>query len=232
MPIADRDAAGIGALADPIRRRLYEFVSTQPTAASREQAAEAVEIPVHQAKFHLDKLEAEGLLIADYARLHGRSGPGAGRPSKLYRRTDRDIAVSLPDREYQLAGQLMADAIAAAAATGAPVIDTLHRHAHARGRAWGESAIDGREPPTTPVAALALATEVIAEHGYEPRHQDGRVVLANCPFHQLAKTQTELVCQMNHALLGGLTEALQPHGPAAELDPGPDRCCVVLHAPA
>ena len=190
-----------------------------------------MDIPVHQAKFHLDKLEAEGLLVSDYARLHGRTGPGAGRPSKLYRRAERDIAVSLPDREYQLAGQLMADAIAAAAATGTPVTDTLYANAHARGRSWGESAIDGREPPATVAEALELATEVMAEHGYEPRHDEARVVLANCPFHQLAQTQTELVCQMNHALLGGLTEALQPHCPAAELDPGPDRCCVVLREP-
>ena len=76
----------------------------QPRAVSREQAAVALEIPLHQAKFHLDKLESEGLLDTDYARLSGRTGPGAGRTSKLYRRAARDIAVSLPDREYQLAG--------------------------------------------------------------------------------------------------------------------------------
>ena len=108
MPFTDRDASGIGSLADPIRRRLYLFVCAQPAPVSREQAAAAAEIPLHQAKFHLDKLEAEGLLETDYARLHGRTGPGAGRTSKLYRRAARDFAVSLPDREYQLAGRLMA----------------------------------------------------------------------------------------------------------------------------
>src|SRR5512146_2470436 len=110
----DDDTSGIAALADPVRRRLYEFVSTQPSAVSRDQAAAAVGVARHQAKFHLDKLEAEGLLETEYARLGGRSGPGAGRPSKLYRRADREIAVSLPPRDYLLAGQLMADAIAEA----------------------------------------------------------------------------------------------------------------------
>ena len=124
MPITERDTAGIAALADPIRRRLYLFVNAQPTAVSREQAADAVGVPLHQAKFHLDKLEAEGLLDSVYARVSGKSGPGAGRPAKLYRRSDREIQVSLPDREYELAGRLMADAIAQAAATGEPAIDT------------------------------------------------------------------------------------------------------------
>ena len=55
--------------------------------------------------------------------------------------------------------------------------------------------------------------------------------MANCPFHALAQAQTQLVCQMNYALIGGLTEALGPHRPVAELDPAPDRCCVVLTVP-
>src|SRR5512133_1645485 len=123
----ERDAAGIGALADPTRRRLYLYVCSQPEPVGRDQAADAVGIARHQAKFHLDRLESDGLLETEYARLSGRRGPGAGRTAKLYRRARRDIAVSLPDREYELAGRLMADAIAAAAGTGEPVLDALHR---------------------------------------------------------------------------------------------------------
>src|SRR5215204_2012542 len=121
----DRNVTGIGVLADPVRRHLYRFVCSQAEPVSRDQAAEAVGVARHQAKFHLDKLEAEGLLETDYARLSGRSGPGAGRTSKLYRRARHDIAVSLPDRAYELAGHLMADAIAESAASGAPVLETL-----------------------------------------------------------------------------------------------------------
>ena len=228
MAFADRDASGIGSLADPARRRLYEFVCAQPGAVSREQAAVALEIPLHQAKFHLDKLEGEGLLDTDYARVSGRTGPGAGRTSKLYRRAARDIAVSLPDREYQLAARLMADAIAESAASDTPVIDALHRVAHAHGRSLGDSAVTGSGTPAAAAAALALAAEILGNHGYEPRRDDGRVVMANCPFHALAQAQTDLVCRMNHALVGGVTEALGPYHPMAELEPAPDRCCVVL----
>jgi predicted ArsR family transcriptional regulator len=227
VPFDGRDVAGIGALSDPVRRRLYLFVSAQSDPVSREQAADALDLAPHQAKFHLDKLEREGLLATAYARLGGRSGPGAGRPAKLYRRADRDIAVSLPDREYQLAGRLMADAIADSAATGTPVIEALYRLAHEHGRRLGDDATRHDAPRTTR-AALELAVATLAANGYEPRPEPGRVVMGNCPFHALAQAQTQLVCGMNHSLISGVTEAMGRHGPVAELDPSPDRCCVVL----
>ena len=220
----ERDAAGIGALADPVRRQLYQFVCTQPGPVSREQAADAVGIPQHQAKFHLDRLTAAGLLESDYARLPGRSGPGAGRTSKLYRRARRDIAVSLPQREYELAGRLMAQAIAQSAITGEPVVEVLNRVANDYGQMIGAT----KRPPADSAAALEMTMSVLRKYGYEPRVADGEVKLANCPFHALAREQTELACHMNHALITGVAEALAPHGPDVKLYPGPDRCCVVL----
>ena len=167
------------------------------------------------------------MLFRSYARVSGRTGPGAGRPAKLYRRADREIAVCLPDREYELAGRLMADAIAESTETGTPVMAALHRLARSYGRRLGDAAVGEHFPPTVS-AALGLAVKTLAENGYEPRHHDDRIVMANCPFHALARAQTALVCQMNHALIDGLASALGPHGPVAELDPAPDRCCVVL----
>jgi predicted ArsR family transcriptional regulator len=227
VPFADQDAAGIGALSDPVRRRLYLYVCAQPDPVSREIAAAALDLAPHQVKFHLDRLERDGLLDSFYARLSGRSGPGAGRPAKFYRRTDREIAVSLPARQYQLAGRLMADAIAESTRTGTPVIDTLQDLARAYGRELGDAAV-GTNPPASARAALELAVATLTDAGYEPRPENGRVVMANCPFHGLAQAQTELVCQMNHALIDGLADALGPHRPAAELDPAPNRCCVAL----
>jgi predicted ArsR family transcriptional regulator len=225
---AERDAAGIGALADPVRRRLYLYVCSRPEPVGRDEAAEAVGVARHQAKFHLDRLEADGLLDSEFARLSGRSGPGAGRTSKLYRRADREIAVSLPDREYELAGRLLADAVAESVAAGEPVLDVLHRRAAAHGRTLGRSALAGTGTPESAASALRLAARVLAEHGYEPRPEGERVVLANCPFHALAKVQTELVCHMNEALVAGVAATLGPHCPQVTLDPEPGRCCVVL----
>ena len=88
--------SAIGSLADPVRRRLYEYVAAQPDCVGREKAASGAGVPLHSARFHLDKLVDEGLLEVEHRRLSGRSGPGAGRPAKLYRRTSSEIAVSFP----------------------------------------------------------------------------------------------------------------------------------------
>ncbi|PZF85562.1 helix-turn-helix transcriptional regulator [Jiangella anatolica] len=222
--------AGIGALVDETRRELYRYVCAQPGPVGRDQAAAALDLPHHQVKFHLDRLEEAGLLRAEYARLTGRTGPGAGRPAKLYRRAETQLAVSLPDRRYELAAELMAQAISRSTSTGAPVDAELAQAAREHGRRLAASVPAPAADPAGPDSALDAAAETLARHGYEPRRQDHTVVLANCPFHRLARTHTALVCGMNHALLGALSEALAPGTLHAQLDPAEGRCCVVLTA--
>ena len=79
----DTQLTRLAALGEPIRRLLYRFVANQPDPVSRDQAAEGIGVARHVAKFHLDKLAEDGLLDTDYRRPAGRSGPGAGRPTKL-----------------------------------------------------------------------------------------------------------------------------------------------------
>lgn len=218
------DIESVGVLADSTRRELYLFVCGQPHPVSREQAAEATGVAVHTAKFHLDKLESGGLLESSYARTGGRAGPGAGRSSKLYRRSPREIEISLPERKYALAGQLMATAISESAKTGEAVADALRRVAAAAGSTLAESVAGDRDTGD----ALALAREVLRRQGYEPRMEDGRIVMSNCPFHELARTHTGLVCGMNHDLLSGFAETLAPGEYDVVLDPAPNRCCVTI----
>jgi predicted ArsR family transcriptional regulator len=218
--------AGIATLAEPVRRALYGFVAAQPEAVSREQAATGVGVPLHTAKFHLDRLVDDGLLTVEFRRLSGRGGPGAGRPAKLYRRADVEVAVSLPERRYDLAGRLMARAIELTAREGTFVLDALRAASAAFGAALGArvraAAGDADE------AALRAATcRELAEHGYEPQVECGAIVLRNCPFHALARDHTSLVCGMNLALLTAATQEVGG-GLTARLDPAENRCCVVV----
>lgn len=213
------DAGDLAVLADEVRRELYLYVSAQPEPVGRDEAAAALGIARHQAKFGLDRLEDAGLLETDYVRISGRTGPGAGRPAKVYRRADREIAVSLPGREYALAGELMAQAITAAMRDGVPVEEALTKAAAARGDEIGRAAARAGEP-------LSIAGEALSRYGYEPRIADGQMTLANCPFHALARDHTDLVCGMNDALLGGVCARIG--GITAHLEPADSRCCVVL----
>jgi predicted ArsR family transcriptional regulator len=224
----DRNVTGVGVLADPVRRELYRFVCSQAQPVTRDQAATAVGVARHKAKFHLDRLEAEGLLEADYVRLTGRTGPGAGRPAKRYRRGGREFAVTLPARDYELAGHIMAEAISASARTGTPIFDALNSAAAARGAAIATTSADHH--PSGWDAALDLAVRILTEQSYEPRRIDRTVVVANCPFHSLAVSHADLVGRLNHALLSGFVDSIAPDLLEARLEPGENHCCVTLVA--
>jgi predicted ArsR family transcriptional regulator len=216
--------SGVSALAEPARRALYLYVAAQPEAVSRDQAAEGVDLPRHTAKFHLDKLVEEGLLDTEFRRLSGRRGPGAGRPTKLYRRSARQVAVTLPPRHYDLAGQILARAVETAARDGIPVVEAVHRAAADCGRRFGAEERP-REGGASRLDDIAVA---LAAQGYEPRVQDDVLVLANCPFHALAREHTTLVCGMNLHLITAMLDELDHADVRAVLDPAPDRCCVTL----
>src|SRR5688500_10802149 len=133
----DPSISGVAALAEPVRRDLFDLVARSRTAVSRDQAAETLGIATHTAKFHLDRLVDEGLLEVEFRRLTGRTGPGSGRPAKLYRRTDRELEVSLPERHYDLLSRILAKAVAEATTTGADVGAVVARVAREEGVAWG-----------------------------------------------------------------------------------------------
>src|SRR5690348_11577326 len=135
----DQQVTSVALLGEPIRRALYRYVVAQPEPVSRDRAAAGVGVPRHVAKFHLDKLEEDGLLDVEYRRPPGRTGPGAGRPAKLYRRSARPIAVQLPERRYELAGRILAEAVSAAERTGEPVGSLVAGVARAAGKAVGSS---------------------------------------------------------------------------------------------
>jgi len=219
--------AGLGALDEPVRRTLYLFVVGQADAVSREQAASGCSVPLHTARFHLDRLVDGGLLDVEYRRLTGRSGPGAGRPSKLYRRSQRELSVSLPERRYDLAGDIFAEAIDKSMHDQVSIQEAITEVAVVRGRQAAEaSAGMDRSSPE-----LDRTTVVLAQQGYEPRLSGrGDLDLVNCPFHRLARDHTELVCSMNVAFVGGVIDALECESLRAVLDPEPGLCCVKARA--
>lgn len=206
----------LGVLADPARRRLYDYVVAQGRPVRRDDAAAAVGISRTLAAYHLDRLAEASLLATSYARPPGQGGPGAGRPAKHYQRAPGEVAVSVPPRRYDLLAQVLADAVAADD-TGT-VTSALMSAAEQEGRTAGTGSGD----------LMAMLTE----HGYEPLAvASGDIVLRNCPFHQMSRRQTELVCGLNHALLRGALAGCGQDPGRAELAPCPGHCCVVIRPP-
>jgi len=209
----------VAALEEPTRRRLYEYVVAQAGPVSRDDAAAALAIPRNTAAFHLDRLTEEGLLATCFERRSGRTGPGAGRPAKLYHRSDTEIEISLPERQYAVAGQLLAAAIQDAESTGVTPREAVNRRAHEYGETLGRAVRD-----------RGGLLQVLEAYGFEPRPDADGIALANCPFRRLAKDHPQLVCGMNlHLVAGLLTTVDAPL--QAELTPRADHCCVRITGP-
>jgi predicted ArsR family transcriptional regulator len=223
-PTLDQRIAGIAALEQPLRRELCRLLSDRGWH-TRDEAAASVGVPRSVAAFHLDKLVAAGILEVRFERVSGRSGPGAGRPAKLYRLAEEELSASVPERRYDLAGTLLAAAVAESTRSGTPVRDCLRDVARATGRAVGEDGSGGDSRRGQALREGVMA--VLAHDGYEPSVTRGEIALANCPFHRLAERQRDLVCGMNLDYLSGILEGAGAGGAlSARLDPTPGHCCV------
>jgi predicted ArsR family transcriptional regulator len=237
------DLASLSSLDDPVRRRLYEVVCERAEPVGRDEAAAAAEVGRALAVYHLDKLVEAGLLTASYQRPPGRSGPGAGRPAKLYMRSDREFAVTVPPREYELAARLLVQAVEAdpSGNSRAALLEAARRlGAELGGRFrpgvadWlgiaGRAGVAGRDG-VEDLDGVAALGEALSGNGYEPRRgEDGVIRLRNCPFHQLAERHRDVVCGMNLGLIEGIVAGLGAEGLRPVLDPQPGHCCVAIGA--
>ena len=215
----DQDLVALGLLVDPVRRRLYDWVVAQGRPVGREEAAKAVKITRALATFHLDRLDAGGLLAGGYRRLSGRVGPGAGRPARVYWRADREFSVSLPERRYGRVAQLFASALERLGEERVPV--PLREAARELGEQLGTTTRRGA-PVTRLTAALKAS-------GYEPvKDKTGAIHLHNCPFDALADLHRPLVCGTNLAIAEGMVRGSGATTVQPVLDFHPGRCCVVF----
>src|SRR3546814_243394 len=159
----DRDGLDVlGVLAEPTRRRVYDHVVANGDWVSRESVAAALGLERPTVAHHLDRLAGDGLLEVEFRRLTGRQGPGAGRPAKLYRRSAKELSVSIPPRDYHLAGRLLAEAADRSRLDGVPIGDALDEAAAAAGRRLGGGI---RQRIETATAAEAVARREITLAG-------------------------------------------------------------------
>ena len=223
----DDPIAALVLLDEPRRRQLYAHVIAADRPVSRADVASAVGITRALAAFHLDRLVAAGLLAVEYRRLNGRTGPGAGRPAKLYRRTARELAATYPPREYGRAAQLLAQTIERQGEAGrAAAAETARLVGHevgaaARGRA-------GSQPGELDLRAALVEQLGTSSFDAVLDSANDRIGLRNCPYHALVEGHRELVCGMNLAWAQGLLDGLGERTLLAELAPRADACCVVF----
>jgi predicted ArsR family transcriptional regulator len=197
----------VAVLVDPVRRALFDYVSRQDHPVSREEAAEIRGVSRSLAAFHLDKLVEAGLLCARYEAPQDQPR-GRGRTPKVYEPASDGLMVTIPERRYDLLGEILADAVAVAPA---------------------ENATGPGGSAAGPGGSAAGLEAVLTDLGFEPfSDHPAQTLLANCPFHSVATRQTELVCGINLAFVAGLLNGLGDSHLTARLVPRPGACCVEI----
>lgn len=216
----EQQVASVATLSDPVRNAIYRYIVAQGTEVSRDGVAAALKIPRSQATFHLEKLAEQGLVETTYRRLSERRGPGAGRTSKLYRRSRRQILVSLPPRDYEVVARALAEAM-----EGTRRGSVTKRLAAIGRKVAVQWAAERRSR-----APLKGLESILGEHGYEPYWKDrNELKLRNCPFEALAAEHEEAICKgFNLELIKGLIKELGVRGASAVYSTPPPMCCISL----
>ncbi|MHA7269910.1 helix-turn-helix transcriptional regulator [Arthrobacter sp. HLT1-20] len=212
---ADQSLRAVAALGDPVRKRLFELVRDSAQALSRDDCAARLELPKSTVRAHLDRLVAEKLLVVQFRKVGVRTGPGSGRPTKLYMAACREVSASVPPRHYDLAAGLLASAVQRSIDGAVGIQQALAEVAHDEGRRLGEQA--------------GTIHEMLSRTGYDPQPDgEGGTVMANCPFHRLSLEHTGVVCSLNGALLGGALAGCGDTAHALEPDSDVSHCCARL----
>lgn len=209
------ELAAVALLAEPVRRRLYEYVRDRHSPVGRDEAAEAAGISRKLAAFHLDRLADVGLLTVDYRRLSGRVGPGAGRPAKLYDVSPRRFSVTVPKTGYALAAAIMAAALSLPDLNG-DGLGAVERVATEVGRRLGTTV---RAEHRGAAARRTAVERTLAELGFQPHQRGCELVLGNCIFAELAESDRDLICALNKALVSGMLAGAEITGLRAASGP-------------
>ena len=201
----------VAALGDPTRRRVFFTVREAGELMGKVDVAEAVGITRRLAGFHLDKLVEQGFLRAEFQRRNGRTGPGAGRPAKLYALAESEEDSRLNVKHYDLLAELLLKAMSDR--SGEDPQEVLERVGYEFGRELGEAERQaGRSPSyATTTDAVTGVVGVLTRFGFGATESEGGGFTARmCPFEEMAKVDPQRVCGLDRAIWRGVLSAFNP----------------------
>jgi predicted ArsR family transcriptional regulator len=187
----------LDAIGDPELRETLLVVRRRPRASNIREVADATGVHRNVARRRLERLAAAGLLTMSFERPPGRTGPGAGRPAKLYAPAPETTAIEFPERHYPELVGLLVDALPTSG---------LEEVGLAFGTALATAA--GVEPTRDPRSGLERLCGAMGMLGFQARLagiEGGRaeIVTPTCPLRPLV-VANPAVAEVDHALWRGL----------------------------
>ncbi|HLT16027.1 MAG TPA: helix-turn-helix domain-containing protein [Acidimicrobiales bacterium] len=238
------------AFGDPTRREIYLFVhrASEPgddgepgRGVTAAEVAEQFLLHPNVARHHLDKLAAGGYVEV----ATGRTGTGAGRPSKRYRVTEPEMSLELPVRHDDLLVTLLGKALSLIPADQAEAMaeEVGLEYGKALAASLGTTPVteqaEGRATAQRSLrAALHTVADALTAHGFAAhaeRHGNGlRIVSDHCPFGGAA-IEHPVICAVDRGLVRGMLGALYGQADAATDETrvdGATRCVTSLSSRA
>ncbi len=204
-------------LASPVRRRIVDVIAaaqggpvdslgSQGLTAS--QVGKIVDLHVTTARFHLDQLVSAGVLTASFHK-----HVGAGRPRKVYA-----VPPSSPPPPDSRQAMLLLTSLLTQAYAQTRREQRVVSPDEA-GLRWAHENVPAsdEEPASTPgqfVGKVGRLIDVLQRWGYDPdiRTSEGgrstRLDLHDCPFRDLAREDSTIVCGIHRGLIAGTMEQL------------------------
>lgn len=204
MGVTRNQAQPLDAVGTPALRDALLFVRGRSEPVSAEELAAEQKVHPNVARSRLDRLVAAGLLLSHFERRSGRTGPGAGRPAKVYSPAPETTAVEFPERNYADLVALLADELPPRA---------REQRLRRVGAGFAHRLLE--KAPVTPVRNLRRGLErvcrALGELGFQATVEevDGRrAVLSTptCPLRPLVVAHPELA-EVDRGMWCGLVEA-------------------------
>ena len=173
-------------IAQPELRDIVLFARSRFRPVTADDVAARFHVHRSVARSRLDRLAEAGLLAVGFERRTGRSGPGAGRPAKIYSVPPETAALEFPGRHYdRLLGHLVS------AVPAEERVDALAQV----GSGFAHDLAPG-ETPADPREAAERACEALGRLGFqaavdEVTGQRVTITTATCPLRPLVIANPE-----------------------------------------
>lgn len=223
--LSEQSRPGHGSAPGASRRRVLTLLQDAGGPLAADDVAGRLGLHVNTARFHLDGLEAEELVVRE---VEERDRPG--RPRVLFTAV---ADVPADGRSYALLAQILTGSFAEKVPEPAEA-------ARDAGAAWGRYL--ARTPPPSRRVEASEAIDAVVEQlhdiGFGSRTEGAsdevRIDIYHCPFLEVAKEHSEVVCSVHLGLMRGMLEQMRAPVEADSLEPfvEPSRCIARMHARA
>lgn len=192
-------------LSDPTRYRIYQHLVTSRKETTVAEIAKRFDIHQNVARLHLSKLEDIHLVLS-YSR---KSGKG-GRPARVYTLSNELIELSFPQRDYKTLASIAIESMASLGEAGKQAL-------YQTGKKYGTEMI-GHTPKSNTnlsiddkIRLLEDTSEVLglyASFAYHEPNQSISFQINNCPFQEIAESNSDVICTMHTSFLKGMFTAM------------------------